>query len=142
MSGVPLPGARALTRAHSEFACWIKEITTATQSLCVSFHMTRYGESKQCLTLSAIGDNGEIAKIVSPETQSGIRIDNDLDTGRCAVDYRHRYSAKPLIGVSLVSPVSRFVRIYLSSDQPLKLQFQIPDIGIFYFFLAPKIDDV
>lgn len=141
----PIETTFAITMPAAEFASWVKEITSATQGTSISMHMSKLhedgGAPGQRLTLTAVGDNGEISKVVTPDAQSGIRFDNDLDTGRCRVDYLRRYSCKPIVQVSAVAPVSRNVRIYLSGEAPLKLQFQVPDIGMLYFFLAPKIED-
>jgi hypothetical protein len=106
-------------------------------------HMTPLDEKTktQSLTLTAIGDNGEISKVISPDSQSGIAFSNNEETGRCHVDVYTRYASKHIVNVCSVSPVSRNVRIYLSSQSPLKLQFQVPDVGMFYFFLCPKIEE-
>lgn len=31
--------------------------------------------------------------------------------------------------------------MYLTPNAPLKLQYSVPDLGILYFFLCPKIEE-
>ena len=60
----PIETTYAVTMPAAEFANWIKEITSASQSDHVSMHMTPADEAaRQCLTLTAVGDNGEISKV-------------------------------------------------------------------------------
>ena len=107
--------------------------------------------------LASIGDNTMISA-----TKDGIKFTTTGDIGAANMTLRHSNSAdkadehvvieleepvaqsfalRYLNNFAKAGPLSSSVRLGLSKDVPLVVEFVIPDIGCLKYYLAPKIDD-
>jgi hypothetical protein len=127
----------------------IKSVASASQSACVTIGMTGNQENKsanappQVLSLTAVGDIGPVSRLIRSNVLSHVKFVNDrknlLPTD--SINFSGRYSCKPLVQIGRIAPICKFVRMYLSPDQPLKLHYTIPDLGDLFFFLSPREED-
>lgn len=110
-----------------------------------------------CRDLTSIGDT-----VMISATKEGIKFSTSGDVGTANITCRHSTTAeKPedqthidlkepvaltfalryLNNFSKATPLASQVKLALTKDLPVVVEYQIQDIGSVKFFLAPKIDD-
>jgi hypothetical protein len=127
----------AATMSTESFVSHIRQTTSAADSQVIRIDMAP--RAKQ-MTFEAFGDRGRCQRIIVPTPEAQVKFEiNRANPLLGTVQYSHRFHTKPMLLICQVGSVSRYVRVYMTENMPIKLHFRYADLGDTYFYQAPKL---
>jgi len=80
-------------------------------------------------------------KIKKNATEEDISKDNDAVIINCKEDVQQSFAARYLTSFAKASNLSSIVRISMSPNVPLVVEYRFQDVGYLKYYLAPKIEE-
>jgi len=135
----------------------LDQLTIPDQEYAAEAKMPSSEYQRICRDLASIGDT-----VLISATKEGIKFSTTGDVGTANITLRHNTTAdkqddqtvinlsepvaltfalRYLNNFAKAAPLSSSVKVSLSKDVPVVVEFQIADMGYMKYFLAPKIDD-
>lgn len=128
---------------ETEYACEVSMPSNNFARICRD--MSQFGDSivisctKQGIKFSASGDIGS-ANVKLAQTSNVDKAD-DAVVIEMQEPVSYTFSSRYLTSFSKASQLSQRVKLSMTSDYPLRVEYEIEDLGYIRYFLAPKIED-
>jgi proliferating cell nuclear antigen len=132
--GIPdTPYTSEITMNSNEFLKLCKELSVISEAVTITTSM-------EFVKFSVEGDIGN--GWVKINTSNGeINTRDDDDESNINILVKLSFSLKYLSMFTKASTLSNEVRLQMAADTPLVVEYQIPELGGLYYYLAPKLNE-